>query len=58
MKWEVRKIKEGGSKGKWGIFLKQEFCKTEEPVCYGAAFTKKSAQAMAKRMNDPDYYTE
>ena len=58
MKWEVKKIKEGGSKGMWGIFLKQEFCKTDEPVCYGASHTKKSAQAMVKRMNDPNYYTE
>ena len=58
MKWEVKKIKEGKSKGKWGIFLQQKFCKTDEPVCYGAALTKAAAQSIVKRMNDPNYYTE
>ncbi len=58
MKWEVRKIEEGADKGSWGIFLKQEYCKTKEPVCYGAARTKKSAQSVVDRMNDPNYYME
>ena len=58
MKWEVRKIKAGGSKGKWGMYLMQEFCKTDEPVCYGACHNKKSAEASVKRMNNPDYWTD
>ncbi len=33
MEWEARHI-EGD---KWGIFLKQKFCRTDEPVCYGVA---------------------
>ena len=46
MKWEVRK------KGnKWGIFLIQKFCRTDEPVCYGVSATKKSAQRSVDRMN-------
>ena len=41
MKWHVRK------KGKkWGVFLVQEYCKTDEPVCYGTAFTKETAKRM------------
>ncbi len=58
MKWEVRKINSGKSKGQWGIFLVQKFCKTKEPVCYGASKSKKSAKFLVDRMNDPDYYTE
>tara|TARA_B100000287_G_C20312259_1_gene654339 strand:- start:238 stop:441 length:204 start_codon:yes stop_codon:yes gene_type:complete len=58
MQWEVRKIKEGGSKGKWGVFLKQEFCKTDEPVCYGAAHTKAGAQSTVDRLNNPVYDEE
>jgi len=47
MKWTVRK------KGdKWGVFLVQKYCKTDEPVCYGTAFTKPTAQRMVKRLND------
>ena len=56
MKWEVRKIIEGPSKGQWGIFLMQEYCKTDEPVCYSASRTKKGATASVKRMNDPNYW--
>lgn len=56
MKWEVRKIKEGPDKGKWGIYLMQEYCKTDEPVCYGASHTKESAKDTVKRMNNPDYW--
>ena len=58
MKWEVRQIKEGGSKGKWGMYLMQKFCKTDEPVCYGASHTKESAEASVKRMNNPDYWVD
>ena len=47
MKWEVRKI----SDKKWGIFLLQEYCKTEEPVCYGASRTQAGAQTAVDRMN-------
>tara|TARA_Y100000310_G_C20262869_1_gene614438 strand:- start:282 stop:458 length:177 start_codon:yes stop_codon:yes gene_type:complete len=58
MKWEVKKIKEGPDKGKWGIFLMQKYCKTDEPVCYGASIKKKGANDMVKRMNDPNYWTK
>ena len=58
MKWEVKKITLGRDKGKWGIFLKQEFCKTDEPVCYGASVNKASAQNSVKRMNDPNYWID
>jgi hypothetical protein len=47
MEWEVRK------KGKkWGIFLVQKYCKTEEDVCYATAFNKKTAQQTAVRLNE------
>ena len=50
MKWEVRK------KGKkWGLFLIQKYCKTDEPVCYGVSVNKKTAEHMAERMNNPVY---
>ena len=58
MKWEVKKIKEGPSKGMWGTYLMQEFCKTDEPVCYGACHSKESAEATVERMNDPKYWNE
>jgi hypothetical protein len=58
LKWEVKKIKEGGSKGRWGIFLQQKFCKTDEPVCYGASRNRKSAQETVDRMNNPDYWND
>ena len=44
MKWEARKIEEG----KWGTFLIQEFCRTDEPVCYGVA-TGKNAEITTRR---------
>lgn len=53
MKWEVKKIDD-----KWGIFLMQEFCKTDEPVCYGASTCKKTAQRSVDRMNDPNYWID
>ncbi len=51
MQWEVRKLDDG----KWGIFLKQEFCRTEEPVCYGSSVTKEAAQRAVERLNNPLY---
>lgn len=48
MQWEVRPL----PLGKWGIFLKQEFCKTDEPVCYAASRTEAAAQAAVDRMNE------
>ena len=51
VKWEVRKI----SEGRWGIFLMQEFCTTEEPVCYAVSVNRETAERSVKRMNDtPD----
>ena len=50
MKWEVRKL----GKKKWGIFLMQKYCKTDEPVCYGVSITKKGANAAVKRLNEQD----
>ena len=58
MKWEVRKIKSGPDKGKWGMYLMQEFCKTDEPVCYGASVNKATAQSSVDRMNDPNYWID
>lgn len=54
MQWEVRKIDEN----KWGIFLMQEFCKTDEPVCYAVSVTESSAQSSVDRMNDPNYWVD
>lgn len=47
MKWEVRKTESG----KWGIFLKQEFCRTDEPVCYMVSTNETNAKAAVVRMN-------
>jgi hypothetical protein len=50
MEWEARNI-EGD---KWGVFLKQKFCKTDEPVCYGAATgpnAEKTTKRSAERLN-------
>ncbi len=47
MQWEVRQIPDG----RWGIFLKQEFCKTDEQVCYAVSLTEKSAKNTVARMN-------
>lgn len=49
MQWEVRKL----DGGKWGIYLKQEFCRTEEPVCYAVSATKESAELAVDRLNNP-----
>tara|TARA_B100000700_G_C15043148_1_gene856403 strand:- start:2174 stop:2365 length:192 start_codon:yes stop_codon:yes gene_type:complete len=47
MQWEVRDLPDG----RWGIFLKQEFCKTDEPVCYGACRTPEGAARSVERLN-------
>ena len=47
MQWEVKDLNDG----RWGIFLKQEFCRTEEPVCYGASHTRKGALKSVARLN-------
>lgn len=47
MKWEARKIEDN----KWGIFLLQKYCKTDEPVCYGAT-TGSNAERTAKLSAD------
>jgi len=51
VKWEVRKMDDG----KWGIFLIQKYCKTDEPVCYGVSSRKDSAQTTVDRLNNPIY---
>jgi len=48
MQWEVKKL----DGEKWGIFLKQEFCKTDEPVCYSASVNKSVVDFSTKRMNE------
>ena len=50
MKWEVRKVED-----KWGIFLIQKYCKTDEPVCYGVSHTEKAANQAVERLNNPVY---
>jgi len=47
MQWEVRDLPDNC----WGIFLKQEFCKTDEPVCYGACRTFAAAKRSVERLN-------
>ena len=48
MQWEVRDLPDG----RWGVFLKQEFCRTDEPVCYGACRTYDGAVKSVKRKNE------
>jgi hypothetical protein len=43
MKWEARKIE----KEKWGVFLKEEFSKSGDAVCYGTSVGS-SAEKLAK----------
>ena len=50
MKWEVRKFED-----KWGVFLIQKYCKTDEPVCYGASISKETAIRAVERLNNPVY---
>ena len=52
MKWEVRKIKNPKTDRKWGIFLMQEYCRTDEPVCYASCYHKESAETRCQRMNE------
>jgi hypothetical protein len=33
----------------------QEYCKTDEPVCYGVSVTKKCAEEGVDRLNNPIY---
>jgi hypothetical protein len=54
LKWEVRQTADD----RWGIFLQQKFCKTDEPVCYGVSRNQAGAQASVDRMNNPDYWHE
>ena len=54
MKWEAREMEDG----KWGVYLLQEFCKTEEPVCYCSSTSKKIAEKAAARWNDPNTWIE
>jgi hypothetical protein len=54
MKWEVRETEDG----RFGIFLMQEFCRTDEPVCYAVSKNRSCAQQSVDRMNDPEYWNE
>tara|TARA_B100000700_G_scaffold324626_1_gene431281 strand:+ start:5794 stop:5979 length:186 start_codon:yes stop_codon:yes gene_type:complete len=54
MQWEVREV----GPDRWGIFLKQEFCRTDESVCYAAGRNKASIEQTVERMNDPMYWVE
>ena len=47
MQWEVRKHPDGG----FGVYLKQEFCRTDEPVCYGVCRTIEGAEYSVERKN-------
>jgi len=49
MKWEVKKLEDK----RWGIFLIQRYCKTDEPVCYGVSLSEASAERMCDRLNNP-----
>jgi|TARA_R110001583_G_scaffold21333_5_gene81038 hypothetical protein len=48
MKWEVRKVGK-----KWGVFLQQKYCKTDEPVCYSVSITEDGAKSAVDRLNNP-----
>lgn len=49
MKWEIRKL----DNEKWGIYLMQKYCKTDEPVCYGVSHSKQGAELAVDRLNNP-----
>lgn len=51
MKWEIKELPDG----RWGIFLEQKYCKTDEPVCYGASINKRTAEQSRDRLNNPIY---
>ena len=50
MKWEVRKVGDN-----WKVYLMKKYCKTDEDVCYGEALSKKVAEAITYRLNNPVY---
>ena len=52
MKWEVREIENPTRGRKWGVYLQQKYCRTDEPVCYGACHTKEAAEKACKRLNE------
>jgi hypothetical protein len=54
VKWEVREMEDG----RWGVYLLQEFCKTDEPVCYCASTCKETADRASARWNNPDTWLE
>ena len=54
MQWEVREV---GDKG-YGVFLMQEYCATDEPVCYGVSYSKSTADNRADRLNNPLHVEE
>lgn len=54
MKWEVRPLEDSS----WGVFLMQKFCKTKEPVCYGRATLKSTAESVVERMNSRNWNNE
>ena len=41
--------------GKWGVFLIQKYCEGDEPVCYGVAKSKETAEHTVERLNNPVY---
>jgi hypothetical protein len=47
MQWEVKPLPDN----RWGVFLQQQFCKTDEPVCYGASSNESVAKYSADRLN-------
>lgn len=47
LQWEARQLDDG----RWGIFLQQQFCRTEEPVCYAAGLNEASVRSTVDRMN-------
>ena len=49
MQWEVREIEGEG----YGVFLIQQYCATDEPVCYGTSHSKDTAINRADRLNNP-----
>jgi len=49
MQWEVREVGERG----YGVFLMDEYCATDEPVCYGVSYSKDTADNRCDRLNNP-----
>tara|TARA_Y100000034_G_scaffold82626_1_gene98978 strand:- start:2683 stop:2961 length:279 start_codon:yes stop_codon:yes gene_type:complete len=46
----VTEVREHGEK--WAVHLKREHCSTEEPVIYGVATLKATADIISQRFND------